>query len=63
MTNEEPLDDLDEQPAAADEGGQGFDDSTLSELQEKRPQLGSAGRRQNFLRRRRNVCSFARMHS
>jgi len=38
MANEEPFDDLDEQSPAADEGRQGFDDSTLSELGENGPE-------------------------
>ena len=38
MADEEPFDDLDEQPAAADESGQGFDDPTLSEFGENRPE-------------------------
>jgi len=38
MTNKEPLDDLDKQPAAADEGGQSLDDPTLPELGENGPE-------------------------
>jgi len=39
MANEERLDDLDQQPAAADESGQGFDDPALPELGEKSSEL------------------------
>ena len=42
MANEERLDDLDQQPAAADESGQGFDDPALPELGEKSSDLDSS---------------------
>ena len=40
MPNEEPFDDLDKQPAAADEGGQGFDDPAFSQFGEEGPEPG-----------------------
>ena len=45
MADEEPLDDLDEQPPATDEGGKGFDDMSLLELCEDRAE----GRRHAIL--------------
>ena len=40
MTDKEPLDDLDKQPAAADEGRQDLDDPLLPEITEERLERG-----------------------